>query len=180
VIDGTSVAEVQAHARAGNSQAYDLIAFRASAVAGFKGVAPLRTLAEDRVLAERRGDEKIERLLRLRQAVKPLSVELKLEGRVSFELLKREICFKWQRDGRQVTRWIPVAAPPAMLLEHSQDADASPQIGKLLRPAENDLWWLPFSALLAEGRFLRMQECLGLLHQEFDAECFHLFISHRW
>lgn len=180
MIDGPSVVEVLAYARAGGSRSYDRIGFRVqSCLPGF-GAFMLQTLAGERADSQH-GSEKSERLKELRRGLLHLSFGFEFpEGRVRFEMTRRAVCFMWDHGDKQVKRWVSLADPPAVLLDQAKDGDAPPLLAHHVRLDDSDIWWLPYSELLAQGRFARMQEGVTALSDVLDPRCFYIFVSHRW
>lgn len=178
---GTSVAEVMAFARSDGVLEYDEIAARVCAASAFAGPSPLHTLAGETRHRPTPDALKRRRLSDLREAARPLSFEVELpsDGRLAYEFTRDEIRLRLRREGRTVLRRMSIGHPlPAFLLRSSPD----PPARLLGQQAQVDgeaqvIWWLPFLALVQQGRFVRMQGCDSLT-QQFESNAFYVFVSH--
>jgi hypothetical protein len=176
-----TVAEVMAFARADGVRQYDEIATRMAAASPFVGLAPLCTLAhETRHLPPPELLER-ERLKGLRSAARPLSFDLELDGRLAYEFTDDQIRLRLHDQGRVRMRRVSRGHPPSFFLEVSKPDPAPPLLGQQLQPDEapTEIWWLPFLALVEQGRFVRMQQC-DRLTRRLESTAFYLFVSHRW
>ena len=180
--DRTSVAAVMAIAKSNDVRNYDEIATRICAASPFMGATPLCTLARETQTLLGQEDLKRERLKELREGARPLSFELDLSaGHVAYEYTHEQMRLLVHRDGQTIERRLSLAHPPSHFYEFSTPDPAPRLIGQQVQidDERTDIWWLPFPALVEQGRFVRMQTCNRLV-QRPESKAFYLFVSHRW
>ena len=180
---GATVAEVLAFARSGTTN-YDDIATRVWASSPFAGPSPLHTLAGETRRQPTPEAFKRARLQNLREAAMPLSFEPELpsRGRVGFELTSDLVRLRLHHEGGEVVRRMSLGHPPRFMLHGARPDPAVRLLGQQGRvggEAKASIWWLPFQALLQQGRFVRMQDC-RLLTKPLEPNAFYLLVSHRW
>ena len=179
---GATVAEVLAFARSGTTH-YDDIATRVCALSPFAGASPLHTLAGETRRQPTPEAFKRTRLQNLREAARPLSFEPELppSGRVGFEFTSDLVWLRLHHEDGDVVRRMSLGHPPGFMLNGGPDPATRllGQQGRVVDEAKANIRWLPFPALLQQGRFVRMQEC-RLLTRQLEPDAFYLLVSHRW
>ncbi|MFS8101157.1 hypothetical protein LFM09_28940 [Lentzea alba] len=184
---GDAAAKALTYARLTGQVGYDEIGFRSMAASPVKGYFPLQTFAQARLDAERerrrRAPADLDLLLTQTRKLRHRPIGLP-EGRISFtiqdDLLNLTPVAEPGETGDGLVWSYSRGAPPEAFLGMTDDRD-EPLIMTQYSPQNVPAtYWLPLPALIAHGRFGRMQDISADLVPRTSPGNHYCFVSHRW
>lgn len=177
------------YARAGSQVAYDAIGFRTFAASPHKGPSPLQTSAwsamQRDLVEHKKKDTLADEVLRLQPKLRHRPLALPTDGLGRYAI-DRDVMHWYRRKtdamGREVEdRWtFSLTDLPEAFLMGAADRDEPMIAAQRLVVGLQGTHWLPFSVLLADGRFRRFQDVRSLLVGTALPRSFYCFLSHRW
>jgi hypothetical protein len=176
-------------ARAGKSDYYDDIGFRSMAATLTPGPVPLQTMSGMHFQREseqrKQLTPELEDLLDQQRKLRHRPLELPKDGRFRYEVTDDSIdffvAFGPSDTGETPDVWtFPLSAPPKMIIEQLAEEMDVPMLFTQYGRIDVPSFWLPINALIAAGKFRRMQQWRAELAKSPQAGCFYAFVSHRW
>ncbi|MEV8438620.1 hypothetical protein AB0425_14675 [Actinosynnema sp. NPDC051121] len=182
-----AAAKALTYARLTGAVGYDEIGFRSLAASPVKGYFPLQTFAQSRLDARRedrrRSAADLDLLTTQARTLRHRPIGLP-EGRIGFtfeeDLINLvPVADPGSRDDRLVWSYSR-GAPPEAFLEMADDRDEPLLLTQYSPRNVPATYWLPLPALIANGRFRRMQEITADLEPRTSPGDYYCFVSHRW
>ena len=184
---GDAAARALTYARLTGATGYDEIGFRSLAATPVKGYFPLQTFAQSRLDAERehrrRSPADLDLLLTQTRKLRhrPIGVP---DGRIRYTLENDLINLVPMAEpgspGDQLVWSYPRGAPPQAFLDLTDDRDEPLLLTQYSPRNVPATYWLPLPALIAAGRFGRMQDITADLVPSTEPGNHYCFVSHRW
>jgi hypothetical protein len=187
VADTLAAGRAIVYARSGDQATYDAIGFRTFAASPRRGPSPLQTsawTAMHRDPTDRQKDATLAEILN--QQPKLRHRPLVFPGENYRYAIDRHVIHLYRRKtapaGREVEdRWtFSLTDPPEFLSWGALDRDEPMIAAQRLQVDLQGTHWLPFSVLLADGCFRRLQDVRSLLVRKTRPGSFYGFLSHRW
>jgi hypothetical protein len=175
------------YARSGPTGSYDEIGFRMLAATPVKGEVPLQTIPGMRLERSNKTrtepSDPVAAVLDEQQKLRHRLIDLPSDsGRFSYRVEGKLIHFipGEGNPGAGEVWTFPLSAPLKMLQDNAIASAAPLLLTQHYRIDVPGSYWLPVTALIQQGRFLRMQNARDALEHEVQAGYFFCFVSHRW